>query len=163
MNKNLLVLLVAALLIVFGLFKPSLSVVDPANNENFVSRFKPPSNVMLADYCMPVIEALRSNPSSRNVDGKKLASLYRDLATLISLDGDNMVIKNTEEVRQANRLAGIMLQLDMKGKYKDLASANDTLIKVAIGDDSVLLDSILRDKAVEGFNALAWACYEGSK
>lgn len=162
MNKNLLVLLVAVVLIVFGLFKPSLSIINPANNENSLT-FEPPSNVMLADHCMPVIGALKNGPSSRHVDGKRLASLYRDLAILISLDGEDTVIKNTEELRQANKLAGIMLKLDMKDKYQDLASANDTLIKVAIGDDSVLLDSILRARAVEGFNALAWACYEGSK
>jgi hypothetical protein len=162
MNKNLLLLLVAAVLIVFGLFKPTLSVVDLVNNQNSIKVVEP-SNVMLRDHCISVIDALKSGPSSRKTDGKRLSSLYSDLALLISLDGENTVIKNTEEVRQANRLAGIMLQLDMKDKYKDLASANDTLIKVAIGDDSVLLDSILRDKAVEGFNALAWACYEGSK
>jgi hypothetical protein len=162
MNKNLLVLLVAAVLIVFGLFKPSLSVVDSVNNENSL-KFEPPSNAMLADHCMPVIHALRNGPPSRHIDGKRLASLYRDLATLISLDGEDAVIKNTEELRQANKLAGIMLKLDMKDKYQDLATANDTLIKVAIGDDSVLLDRTLRFKAVEGFDALAWACYEGSK
>ena len=86
-----------------------------------------------------------------------------DLATLVSLDGEDCIIKNTEEIRQANRLAGIMLKLDMKGKYENLAEAGTNLIKAAIGDDSVLLDDSLREKAVEGFNALAWACYMGSQ
>jgi hypothetical protein len=33
----------------------------------------------------------------------------------------------------------------------------------AIGNDSVLLDKDLREKAADGFKALAWACNEGSK
>ena len=33
----------------------------------------------------------------------------------------------------------------------------------AVGDDVIVLSKELRAKAVEGFNALAWACNEGSK
>jgi hypothetical protein len=161
MNSKTLVLLIAALLIAVGLFKPNLQI--PSTDCVSYTQVNKPTNVSLLDECDSVISALKSGPSSRKADGKRLASLYSDIATLISLDGDDTVIKNTEEVRQANRLAGIMLKLDMKGRYEDLAKANFNLIKAAIGDDSVLLDSDLREKAVEGFNALAWASYEGSK
>lgn len=161
MNSKTLVLLLAALLIAFGLLKPNLQTVSTDCIPS--AKVNKPTNVSLLDECNSVINALKSGPSSRKLDGKRLASLYSDIATLISLDGDDTVIKNTEEVRQANRLAGIMLKLDMKGRYEDLAEANFNLIKAAIGDDSVLLDSNLREKAVEGFNALAWASYEGSK
>ena len=162
MNKNLLVLLVAAVLIVFGLFKPSLSVVDPVNNENSIKVVEP-SNVMLRDLCIPVIDALKYGPSSRKVDGKRLASLYSDLAVLMGLDGEDQVVKNTEDVRQANRLTGAMLKLDLKDKYPDLKEATTNLVKSAIGDDLILLDAVTREKTVEAFNALAWACNEGSK
>ena len=85
------------------------------------------------------------------------------MATLIELDSKNEVIRNTEEIRQANRLAGAMLKLDIKGKYEDLPETAQALVLEAIGDDNVLLNKELRSKAVEGFKALAWACYEGSK
>ncbi|NBT07555.1 MAG: hypothetical protein EBS98_02015 [Chitinophagia bacterium] len=163
MNSKTLLLLVAALLIAIGWFKPSMPMLDNSGYSSSTVNVVKPSNKELLDECDSVIRALRNGPSSRKVDGKRLASLYLDLATLISLDGEDCVIKNTEEIRQANRLAGIMLKLDMKDKYENLAKANTDLIKAAIGDDSVLLDDGLREKAVEGFNALAWASYEGSK
>lgn len=163
MNSKTLLLLVAALLIAIGWFKPSMPTLDNSGYSSSTINVVKPSNKELLDECDSVIRALKNVPSSRKVDGKRLASLYLDLATLISLDGEDCVIKNTEEIRQANRLAGIMLKLDMKDKYENLAKANTNLIKAAIGDDSVLLDDGLREKAVEGFNALAWACYEGSK
>ena len=56
-----------------------------------------------------------------------------------------------------------MLKLDIKGKYEDLPETAQALVLEAIGDDNVLLNKELRAKAVEGFKALAWACYEGSK
>ena len=39
----------------------------------------------------------------------------------MELDGEDLVIKNTDEIRQANSIAGVMLRLDIKGKYPDLA------------------------------------------
>jgi hypothetical protein len=163
MNSKTLLLLIAACLIAVGLFKPSLPTLDNTDYAVGSVNVVKPSNKELLDECESVTKALKSGPSSRKVDGKRLASLYLDLATLVSLDGEDCIIKNTEEIRQANRLAGIMLKLDMKGKYENLAEAGTNLIKAAIGDDSVLLDDSLREKAVEGFNALAWACYMGSQ
>lgn len=159
--KNLL-LVVAGILIVIGLFKPDLSSFKPSPiNENVVAVDKP-SNAEILDECQDVIDALKAD-SDRKTDGTRLASLYSDLATLVSLDGEDLVIKNTEEIRQANRLSGAMLKLDIKGKYPKLAKATNSVIVSSIGDDSVMLDAKLRQGAVDGFKALAWACVQGAK
>lgn len=161
--KNL-VLLLATILIIIGLFKPDFASIintSPTNNVSTVVVSKP-SNIELLDECQDVVNALKKN-SDRKYDGLRLASLYNDLATLISLDNEDMVVKNTEEVRQANKLAGVMLKLDIKGKYPELAKATTSVIVASLGDDSVMLDDKLRQQAVDGFKALAWACYEGSK
>ena len=92
-----------------------------------------------------------------------LSNLYSDLAKLTALDSTNEVIKNTDEIRDANRIAGLLYDLNLKNKYPGLAEAADNLFKTHIGNDNVSLDPTLRTKAVEAFNALAWAFYEGSK
>lgn len=166
MNSKNLVLVIAALLIGIGLLKPDLSKwvggsTKPVDNPLTVVVNKP-SDPEILDECEAVIRALKAD-SDRKVDGLRLALLYNDMATLVNLDGDDMVIKNTEEIRQANKLAGGMLKLDIKGKYPDLAKAAESVVVSSIGDDSVMLDSKLRQGAVDGFKALAWACYEGSK
>lgn len=164
MNTKNLLLILAAALIVVGLVKPDLSSfinVSPHNNIVSIVIDKP-SNVQILDECQNVIIALKAD-SDRKIDGPRLASLYNDLATLVSLDGEDLVLKNTEEIRQANRLAGVMLKLDIKGKYPHLAKAAEQVIVSSIGDDSVMLDSKLRQQAVDGFKALAWSCMEGSK
>lgn len=161
--KNL-VLLLATILIVIGLFKPDFGSIintSPTNNVSTVVVIKP-SNIELLDECQDVVNALKKN-SDRKYDGLRLASLYNDLATLISLDNEDMVVKNTEEVRQANKLAGVMLKLDIKGKYPELAKATNSVIVASLGDDSLMLDDKLRQQAVDGFKALAWACIEGTK
>ena len=161
--KNL-VLLLATILIIIGLFKPDFASIintSPTNNVSTVVVSKP-SNIELLDECQDVVNALKKN-SDRKYDGLRLASLYNDLATLISLDNEDMVVKNTEEVRQANKLAGVMLKLDIKGKYPELAKATNSVIVASLGDDSLMLDDKLRQQAVDGFKALAWACLEGAK
>lgn len=164
MSSKNLILLFASILIVIGLFKPDLSKFFNNNviNNNISIVIDEPSDPQLLDECGAVIQALKAD-SDRKIDGLRLASLYNDMATLISLDKDDMVIKNTEEIRQANKLTGNMLKLDIKGKYPQLSSAAEKLIIASIGDDSVLLDAKLRENAVNAFKALAWACYEGSK
>jgi hypothetical protein len=166
MNSKNLLLLIALLLIAIGIFKPNLNnfldstrpSVNVVDNLDLIS----PSSDELLTKSKDIIKALSSN-SDRKIDGKRLASLYNDMATLISLDGENEVIKNTEDIRQANRLAGLLLRLDIKGKYPDLPEAAKALIVQSIGDDNVLLNKELRENAVNGFKALAWACNEGSK
>ena len=159
-NKNIL-LCIAAALIAIGLFKP--------NFDSLLSKPQPVSNVIFVEpkeeykeYVSEVISALSSDPD-RKIDGKRLAGMSNDIATLISLDGENEAIKNTEEIRQINKLIGPMLKLDIKGKYPKLAQASQNLIVSAIGDDAVLLDKELRIKSSEAFQALAWAYNEGAK
>lgn len=163
-NKTLLV--IASILIGIGLIKPNLDNFSlPWNNKNDVinrTTIDRPKDNNLLDKTARIIEALQSH-KDRKIDGVKLANLYNDLAILIELDAENEVIKTTEEIRQANSLAGLMLKLNIKDKYPNLAKANQDLIVAAIGDDSVTLDANLRKSAVEGFRALAWACNEGSK
>lgn len=164
MNKKLL-LTIGCILICFGIFKPNLSskpIITPDNTDTIVV-ITPPADETLKESCQKVIEILRNGGESRAKDGKKLASLYMDLSTLISLDGENEIIKTTEEIRQANRISGLMLDMNIRGKYPDLASAANNVIVTSIGDDVVILDQSLRSKAAESFRALAWACNEGTK
>ena len=163
-NKNF-VLLIAGLLLAIGIFKPDFSSIIPSNRPSVVDidalNLPAPSDA-LKPKASDVIKAL-SIDSDRKADGKRLASLYNDMATLVALDGDDEVIKNTKEIRQANTLVGLMLHLNIKGKYPDLPKSAQALVVEAIGDDEVLLNNDLRAKAVEAFKALAWACNEGSK
>jgi hypothetical protein len=119
--NNKLLLVIAGILVILGLFKPDLS--------SFINRPKP-IVIDVAELSAPVGEGLRTKAnevvrilkdgdSDRRVDGKRLSSLYLDIATLVELDGDDEVIKNTEEIRQANKLAGTMLKLDMKINIKN--------------------------------------------
>lgn len=162
MNTKNLLLLIGAVLIVLGLFKPNLSNIVNVTPSDTTVVVEKPSNIELLDECQDVVNALKKN-NDRKYDALRLASLYNDLATLISLDNEDMVVKNTEEVRQANKLAGVMLKLDIKGKYPELAKATNSVIVASLGDDSLMLDDKLRQQAVDGFKALAWACLEGAK
>jgi hypothetical protein len=162
--NNKLLLGVGIALVLLGLFKPSLNfpVVNP-NNNNTIVVVTPPQEKALRDKCQLVIDAFADGSTDRKKDGARLSDLYMDLATLIELDGEDEVVKTTEEVRQANSLCGVMLRMNIKGKYPGLADAAQSVIIVQIGDDIVPLDSDLRKKSAEAFRALAWACNEGSK
>jgi hypothetical protein len=164
MNKKPLLVL-AGILILLGYFKPDLSsinnLITPSviNNQVVVTE---PSDPELRSKCSDVIKALRSS-GSRHKDGRRLGDLCVDLSTLIKLEGDSSVIKTTDEIREANSLAGPMLRMNIKGDYPDLAGATNSVIVVAIGSDNIVLSPELRTKAAEAFEALAWAFYEGSK
>lgn len=166
MNTKKIILSVALLLLCIGILKPDIGSWSSLLNKNpsvpseNLDLSKPSPDLL--DQANSVIKAL-SIDADRKIDGKRLASLYNDIATLISLDGKDEIIKTTEDIRQANRLSGLMLKLDIKGKYPDLPEANEAVVKAAIGDDQVLLTQDLRAKAVSCFRALAWACNEGSK
>jgi hypothetical protein len=161
MDKKVLLAL-GGLLILVGLLKPEFS-----------DMFKPrPAVVDVLELSVPTDEAVKKEADDVVVvlkeagiksEARKLRDLYIDLAKLVELDGEDEVIKSTEEIRQANSLAGIMLRLDMKGKYPNLAKEAKEVVVASIGDDQILLSKELRVKAVEGLNALAWACNEGSK
>jgi len=162
--NNKILLVIAAILVLLGLFKPNLSF-PVSNNQprNVQVSVEEPSSQELKDKAQEVVKAMVNGSADRKADGIRLASLYSDMATLIELDGENEVIKSTEEIRQANKLVGPMLKLDIKGKYPDLSSTAENLVVTAIGKDNVLLNKELRSGAVNGFKALAWACNEGSK
>ena len=122
-----------------------------------------PSDPVLKEKADLVIKALFSGHGNRKVDAARLSGLYNDLAYLIELDGENEVVKNTDEIRQANAIAGVMARMDMKGKYPNLAKATTGVVVAGIGDENIVLSKELRQKAIDSFRALSWACYEGSK
>lgn len=163
MNTSKVILLVAALLIGFGLIKPKLNIPNNEPVEVVVEILDAPSDPVLKEKALLVVQCLKAGSNDRVVDGKRLAALYFDLATLIELDGEQTVIKNTEAVRQANALSGPMLRMNIKDKYPDLAKNCNAVIVAAIGEDNIPLTKELRAKASEGFRALSWATNEGSK
>jgi len=164
MKNNNILLTVACLLIVLGLSKVDLSNLNILQNRPAsvdVLELPTPTDENVKKEAEDVIVVLKE--AAIKSEAKKLRDLYLDLAKLVELDGEEEVIKSTEEIRQANSLAGIMLRLDIKGKYPNLAKEAKEVVVASIGDDQILLSKELRVKAVEGLNALAWACNEGSK
>jgi hypothetical protein len=161
-QKNILLGL-AALLIVVGLLKPEFSNILGPNKPVAVDvlELSEPTDPAVKKEADDVVSVLKE--SGAKADARRLRDLYMDLAKLVELDGENEVVKSTEEIRQANSLAGVMLRLDIKGKYPDLAKEAKEVVVASIGDDQILLSKELRVKAVEGLNALAWACNQGSK
>lgn len=162
--NNKLLLVIGAVLLLIGLVRPNINL--PINNPQPVDNIVvvvPPADEELKEKCELVIDVLKNGSSDRKKDGKRLSELYADLAVLIRLDGDNEVVKTTEEIRQANSLSGLMLQMNIKDKYKGLSDATQTVLLSELGDDIVPLDDDLRGKAVKAFMALSWACLEGSK
>jgi hypothetical protein len=163
-SKNVLLAL-AALLIVIGLVQPDLSKLGISPNRPSTidaMELVAPADENVKKEAEDVISLLRSASGSKS-DLKRLRDLSLDLGRLVELDGEDLVIKNTEEIRQANSLAGVMLRLDIKGKYPNLAKEAKEVIVASIGDDNINLSPELRIKAVAGFNALAWAYNEASK
>ena len=161
-NINGILLVVGALLIGYGFFKPDLSNFIPnksvvVDNSIVVG---PPSDPTIKEACKAVIDALQN--ANKN-DCLKLASLYYDLSQLILLDGNDQVVKSTLEIREANKLAGLFFRLNLKDKYENLAEALNGVVVSGIGDDDVVLDETTRAKAVDVFKALSWACSEGAK
>lgn len=161
-QKNILLAL-ATLLIVIGLFKPEFSNILGPNKPVVVDvlELPEPKDETIKKEADDVV-ALLKEAGAKN-DARRLRDLYIDLAKLVELDGEDEVVKSTEEIRQANSLTGVMLRLDIKGKYPNLAKEAKEVVVSSIGDDQILLSKELRAKAVEGLNALAWACNQGSK
>jgi len=155
MNQSKLnpLLLVGIGLVVFSLFSSNFSLLSLGSQSVEISK---PTDAVLLELPAPVISAL----NGAGEDGHKLSNLYNDLATLIEINDD--IIKNTEEIREANRIAGKMSKLDLKGKYPNLAVAANNMVIKYIGDENAALSDDLRSKSVSVFRALAWACKEGS-
>jgi hypothetical protein len=163
MNQKNILLALAGLLIIIGLLKPEFSNILGPNKPSVVDvlELSAPTDEAVKKEAEDVVTVLKE-AGAKN-DAKRLRDLYIDLAKLVELDGEDEVVKSTEEIRQANSLAGVMLKLDMKGKYPNLAKEAKEVVVASIGDDQILLSKELRVKAAEGFNALAWACNQGSK
>ena len=165
MKNNNLLLTIAGLLILLGLLKPDLSnIIGGPSRPSVVDvlELSAPTDETIKAKADDVVRVIKANNINKG-DCKRLRDLYIDLSRLVELDGENEVVKNTEDIRQANSLAGPMLRLDIKGKYPDLAKAAKEVIVSSIGDDQILLSKELRAKAADGFNALAWAFNQGSK
>ena len=78
----------------------------------------PPESSELRDKCKLVKDIFEASSSKdKKQDARRLSDLCMDLATLVELDGDQEVVKTTEEIRQANSLSGAMLRMNIKGKY----------------------------------------------
>jgi hypothetical protein len=170
MTQNRLLLALGVVLLAVGILKPDLSNIWPiinntpviATTESYVTT--PPKDAALLEQAKNLVTVLSAfNDPDKKLDFLKLSSLYHDLAILISLDEENMVIKNTASIREANSLSGTMLRLNLKDKYEKLAELNSALVTTGIGNDDVMLDTNQRQKAVEVFEALSWAYYEGSQ
>lgn len=162
--NNKLLLVVGAALLLFGLFKPNLNFpINKPDNTNIVV-VTPPESSELRDKCKSVRDIFKtSSAPDKKQDARRLSDLCMDLATLVELDGDEEVVKTTEEIRQANALSGAMLRMNIKGKYPGLSDGAQLVISSQIGDDIAPLNSELRKKAADAFRALAWACNEESK
>jgi hypothetical protein len=165
-KNNKLLLVIAGLLLGYGLLRPNFDnffhpKADTVNVDTI--KVEKPSDPTLLKACENVISALKEGSGNRSYDGVRLSSLYYDLGTLIALDGKDQVIKSTLEIREANKLTGSMARLNLAGKYPNLAEACNDLVVAAIGDDDVVLDENMRQKAVSIFMSLSWACLEGSK
>lgn len=167
--NNKVLLAIAAVLIFIGVTKPDLSSINiplggnpVCDIENYV--IDAPADDNLLEKARVILEILKSSDdSTKRSDCIKLSALYADMATLISLDQQDTVISDTSSIKEANSLAGKMLKLNIKDKYDGLAEAAKGLVVSAIGEDDVVLDDNLRQKAVDAFRALSWAFYEGSK
>jgi len=153
-KSNFIVLAIGCVLLLLGLFGSNLGSISILTNNSAV--FEKPSDPRLVELAQPVILALDDSGN----DGLVLANLYNDIATLIEIDQD--VVKNTEEIKEANRISGNMLKLGIKDKYPNLAEAANAMVVSYLGDDNAALSPELRKKSVDVFRALAWACKEGS-
>ena len=166
MSKEKILLILASVLIVVGLFKPDFSewsslVTKPSSVA--AVQVDAPENEELLGLAKEVTKCFKNGSDDRKTEALRLAQLYYDMATLVSLDKEDVVIENTEAIRQANLLAGSMLKLNIRDKYEGLADAAENLVKSGIGTENVKLTDELRQKSVGVFLALSWACSEGSK
>jgi hypothetical protein len=165
--NNKIILIVAGLLILLGVSKYELSNLNPFVNNNRVSvdvlELSEPTDPAVKKEAAEVVDLIKSYDNVSKSEFRRLRDLMLDLARLVELDNEDQVIKNTDEIRQANSMAGVMLRLDMKNKYQNLSKESQDVIVASVGDDDVVLSKELRNKAIDGFKALAWAYNEVSK
>jgi hypothetical protein len=163
MNKNI-ILIIGLLLIGIGLLKPNISNIFTNKTVVIdVLELPAPTDEKIRKEANDIVDIFKNSGAASKPEAKRLRDLYLDLAKLVALDEENEVITKTEEIRQANSLAGVMLRLDIKDKYSNLAKEAKEVVVAFIGDDDITLSKDLRIKAVDALNTLAWACNEGSK
>jgi hypothetical protein len=161
MSNKTVLLGIGLALVCVGVFKPNLNLGSKPSSVVSVVVDKP-SDPELLKLAQDLVAVVQENEVTKE-DGLKLSSLCYDMATLISLDGSSEVVKNTEEIRQANKLSGAMLRMDMNKKYPQLAAKMNAVVVGYIGDDVVVLNPELRTKAYDAFKAMSWAFNEGTK
>lgn len=165
--NNKVVLLVGAILVAIGIFRPDFSNLLPKPGPVVVDTqtvvVEEPTNPSLKEAALKVAEVIKNGEGNRKVDGLALASLYADIAMLISLDEENEVVKTTNDIREINSVSGSMMNLKLSGKYPGLSTAARELVIGAVGDDIAVLNEESRKAAVEAFNALSWGCSQGAK
>lgn len=165
--KNNILLMIGAVLVGLGLFGenlelPSFSLLNNNSAGNTYITQSPEDSVLL-QHSNDIVDILdNSNSPSKKDECLKLSALYYDLSVLMAID-DNAIIEDTAGIREANSLAGKMLNLDIKDKYDGLAAAAKDLMVAAVGEDDVSLTEESRKKAVQAFRALSWAFYKGSR
>lgn len=167
MSKDKIVLALAAILVLVGLFRPDFSNLIPSNKPAVVETetLQTPASADVKAVAEKVTKIFKeSTAKDKRVKGQKFKSLMVDLAKLIKLDGEREVVKSTKELRLANSIAGRMCDLDMKGEFTDLAKTCTEVLTTSLGGtDDILLTPELREKAGDGFLAVAWAVEQGLK
>jgi hypothetical protein len=164
--QNKYLFFIAIVLIGIGLLQPSLiSNINMSNTNSTISTpvTDAPTDTELFAKTKAIVDILQSsNAENKKGDFFRLSCLYADMSTLIAVN-DDTIIKDTVSIREANILCGKMLKLNLQDKYSGLAEKVEELVLYSIGDDDVVLDSLLRQKAVDAFKALSWAFYKGSQ
>lgn len=164
--NNKLVLIMGLILIVFSYSDINLNDLNLRKNNapSAVYVIDPPSDEVLLKDCKNIVNILQeSDDSTSRKDYLRLSSLFYDMSVLLELDNEDEVVSSTEDILNANILAGKMLRLNIKGKYPGLAEASEQLLTNQLGEDNVALSEDLRKSAIDSFRGLSWAFYQGSK
>lgn len=159
-----ILLCLGAILVLGALLKPDLSSLPNFNIGGGSSVVElDPVDSETQTKVKSVIDVIKNGPSSRKQDGVRLASLFHDMSTLVAVDGDTSIIKSTNDIRNAVSLVGDMLRMNISSKYEDFEKETTEFVQSMIGTEDIMLDSDTRAEAVKAFQALAWACLQGSK
>lgn len=165
--KNKILLIIATVLIGIGLIGKS-NLLQIVNNNSCVVQEQlvvdQPKDQQVLEMCKKIVKSFNSiDDSSRVKDSLSLSRMYYDLAILISLKSNDEIITTTGCIKEANSLAGKMLNLNIVDKYPNLSENCEEIVLYYIGSDNINLDDSLREKAYNAFMSLSWACQEGSK
>jgi hypothetical protein len=148
-RKELLALLTGVLLLV-GCREPS---DDPVFTTEAVSG---DNEYVPSVELQTLVSSLRDLGMSAK-DAAKMAKFFNDFADV--LRRDDSIIKTTADIREGYiRAETLMLQKTaMVGRYPGFGEAKDDILAETIGLDNVPLNAEKRLKAVQAFEAMAWA------